>query len=139
LLVTFYAVNSKKQSENLHPYLEPPYIQNSTLPSGPRTREPGGYTLPAVSEKTEKPEKPEKKVSKPVWFKNTYFWIAGILFILGIVGLIAGENSIRDPGQKREHGLAWLYFVGAIIMLVNGFISHSQTVQHYQETLQAKE
>ena len=81
----------------------------------------------------------EKKVVKPVWYKNTYFWIAAILFILAIVGMIAGENSIRDPGQKREDGLVLLYFVGAAIMLVNGLLSHAQTVQHYRETLEGKE
>jgi len=82
-----------------------------------------------------------KKAAKPVWYKNTYFWIAGILFILGIIGLpfVAGEDAIRDPGQKRENGLALLYFLGAAIMLVNGWLSHSQTVQHYQETLEGKE
>jgi hypothetical protein len=83
----------------------------------------------------------EKKASKPAWYKNTYFWIAGSLFILAIIGLpfVAGESAIRDPGQKREHGLSLLYFIGAAIMLVNGYLSHSQTVQHYRETLDTKE
>ncbi len=81
----------------------------------------------------------DKKVVKPVWYKNTYFWIAAILFILAIVGLMAGEGSIRDPGQKREGGLALLYFAGAVIMFVNGWLSHRQTVQHYRETLEGKE
>lgn len=83
----------------------------------------------------------EKKVSRPVWYKNTYFWISGILFILAIVGLpfLGGDVSIRDPGQKRENGLWLLYLIGAIIMLVNGWLSHTQTVQHYQETLEGKE
>jgi hypothetical protein len=83
----------------------------------------------------------EKKVSKPAWFKNTYFWIAGILFILSVVGLpfLGGDAAIRDPGQKRENGLALLYFVGAVIMLVNGWLSHRQTVQHYNEVVVSKE
>ena len=81
-------------------------------------------------------QKPEKKPSKPAWYKNTYFWIAGILFILGFVGLIFGENSIRDPGQKREHGLALLYFGAAVVMFLNGWLSHRQTVQHYRETVE---
>jgi hypothetical protein len=89
-------------------------------------------TLGAVSSKTS---------SKPVWWKNTYFWIAGILFILGIIGLpfLAGENAIRDPGQKREHGLPYLYFAGAIIMYINGWLSHRQTVQHYKEILEGED
>lgn len=81
----------------------------------------------------------EKPPKEPAWYKNTYFWIAGILFILGIVGLIFGESAIRDPGQKKESGLAWLYFAGAVIMFVNGYLSHQQTIQHYKETRESKE
>ena len=83
----------------------------------------------------------EKKLPKPVWYKNTYFWIAGILFIIGIVGLpfLAGENAIRDPGQRRESGLVFIYFGGALLMLVNGWLSHRQTVQHYHEALEGEE
>ncbi|HVT12449.1 MAG TPA: hypothetical protein VHE55_09290 [Fimbriimonadaceae bacterium] len=76
-----------------------------------------------------------KKIPKPAWYKNTYFWIAGILFILCIVGMVSGDASIRDPGQKREGGLWLLYLVASGIMLLNGWISHSQTVQHYRETV----
>lgn len=77
----------------------------------------------------------QKIPAKPAWFKNTYFWIGGILFVLGIVGMpfLAGDNAIRDPGQKHESAL-WLLYLGAsIVMLVNGYISHMQTVQHYNE------
>ncbi|HWA83917.1 MAG TPA: hypothetical protein VG820_10805 [Fimbriimonadaceae bacterium] len=77
----------------------------------------------------------QKKIPKPAWYKNTYFWIAGILFILAIVGMAGGDATIRDPGQKRESGLWLLYLVASGIMLLNGWISHSQTVQHYQETV----
>jgi hypothetical protein len=77
-----------------------------------------------------------KKPSPPVWYKNTYFWIAGILAILGIIGLpfVGGDDAIRDPGQKHESGLAWLYFLAAGIMFLNGYLSHRQTVQHYMES-----
>lgn len=77
----------------------------------------------------------QKKLPKPAWYKNTYFWIAGILFALAIIGLpfIKGDEAIRDPGQKHEGGLAYLYFGASIVMLVNGLISHKQTVQQYQE------
>jgi hypothetical protein len=83
----------------------------------------------------------EKKSGQPVWYKNTYFWIAGILFILSIIGLpfLGGDSAIRDPGQKRENGLAYLYYAGAVIMLFNGWLSHRQTVQHYNETVAEKE
>jgi hypothetical protein len=76
-----------------------------------------------------------KKLPKPAWYKNTYFWIAGILFILFIVGIVSGDATIRDPGQKREGLLSLLYLVASAIMLLNGFLSHAQTVQHYNETV----
>lgn len=80
----------------------------------------------------------QKKLVKPVWWKNTFFWIAAILAVVGIYGLpfIGGEEAIRDPGQVREGGLALLYFVGAIVMFVNGYLSHKQCVQHYNEEIE---
>jgi len=78
----------------------------------------------------------QKKPSpKPAWHKNTYFWIAAILFVLGVVGLpfLGGDHAIRDPGQKRESSLYMLYFGASVIMFINGYISHRQTVQQYQE------
>jgi hypothetical protein len=83
---------------------------------------------------TEKPA--PKPLPKPVWYKNTYFWIAGVLFVIGILGLpfLLGEEAIRDPGQKREGGLVLIYLVGAVVMFVNGVLSHRQTVQHYEES-----
>lgn len=82
-----------------------------------------------------------KPPAKPVWWKNTYFWIAGILLIVGIIGLpfLGGDHAIRDPGQKRE-GMLWLlYFVAAVVMFVNGWLSHRQTVQLYRETVESEE
>ncbi len=81
----------------------------------------------------------KKPLPKPSWIKNTYFWIAAILFVLAIVGIIFGDPAIRDPGQKRESGLVILYFVAAAIMLINGYISHRATVQQYEEELQAQQ
>lgn len=75
----------------------------------------------------------KKAPSAPVWWKNTFFWIAGILVLLGIWGFIGGEAAIRDPGQIRETGLSWIYFGGAVLMLVNGLITHAQAVQSYNE------
>jgi len=80
----------------------------------------------------------KKSLPRPVWYKNTYFWIAGILLILSVIGLpfVGGDHAIRDPGQKRESGLYLLYFGAAVIMLVNGYLSHRQTVQQYEEETQ---
>src|SRR5947209_3827314 len=46
---------------------------------GPSHRSPG--LTGKLSKVSSKPP------AKPAWYKNTYFWIAGILFILGIIGL----------------------------------------------------
>lgn len=72
---------------------------------------------------------------KPVWWKNTYFWISAILLILAIIGLpmFGGDAAIRDPGQKPEGRLWVLYGVAAVVMFLGGYISHAQTVQAYNE------
>lgn len=75
----------------------------------------------------------EKPKTKPSWIKNTYFWLAAILVVIGILGLTGGDALIRDPGQKRETSLWLLYFGAAIIMGVNGLLSHNQTVRDYEE------
>jgi hypothetical protein len=77
----------------------------------------------------------EKPPPKPAWYKNTYFWIAAILAILGLLGFVNGEQVIRDPGQKRESGLTFLYLGAAAVMFINGLVSHFQTVQHYREAV----
>jgi hypothetical protein len=76
-----------------------------------------------------------KQGKKPAWIKNTYFWLAAILFGLGIWGLpvFGGDKAIRDPGQKLEDNLFILYFVAAAVMGLNGYLSHRQTVQQYDE------
>lgn len=83
----------------------------------------------------------QKKLPKPAWYKNTYFWIGGLLFVLAIVGLpfVGGDHAIRDPGQKPEGHLWLLYLTAAVVMIVNGVISHKQTVQQYEEDIQSTE
>ena len=43
------------------------------------------------------------------------------------------------PDRKREGWLFLLYFGAAAVMLTNGYISHQQTVQHYQESIEEVE
>lgn len=74
-----------------------------------------------------------KKLAPPHWWKNTYFWIAIILVVVAIVGLLRGQDAIRDPGQTDENGLVLIYLAGAVIMFVNGFISHKMYIKHYEE------
>jgi hypothetical protein len=69
----------------------------------------------------------------PVWWKNTFFLFGIALLALAILGLVRGEGVIRDPGQKFETGLVLYYFIGGVVMLVNGWVTHSQNVQAFSE------
>jgi hypothetical protein len=77
----------------------------------------------------------KKPLPKPVWYKNTYFWLAGVLLVLAIVGLpfLGGDLAIRDPGQKRESNLYLIYLGASVVMFLNGYMSHRLTVQQYEE------
>ncbi len=75
----------------------------------------------------------KKTPPRPTWWKNSFFWLGGLLAILGVWGLFSGESVIRDPGQVLEHGLVWFYFGGSVVMLVNGWLTQAQAVQHYDE------
>lgn len=75
----------------------------------------------------------KKPPAPPRWWKNTYFWIAGILVVIGTAGLIAGSSAVRDPGQRPESNLPLIYFGAAVVMFLNGYLSHKLTVQHYDE------
>ena len=73
--------------------------------------------------------------ARPAWYKNTYFWIAAALFLLSISAFVRGPDVIRDPGQKREDGLAFWYLIASVVMYVNGWLSHQQTVRAYREAV----
>ena len=75
----------------------------------------------------------DKKLPRPVWWKNTFFWFAGVLFVLAVYGLLRGADTIRDPGQVREGGLVLIYLGGAVLMAVNGAMTHSQAVRAFAE------
>jgi hypothetical protein len=69
--------------------------------------------------------------AKAAWWKNTYFWISAILLVVGIIGVMNGPGVIHDPGQKREDSIVvMLYFAGAVLMFLNGWLSHRQTLDH---------
>lgn len=70
-----------------------------------------------------------------MWYLNSSFWFAAMLFVVAIVGLpfLGGEDAIRDPGQKRESGLVWMYLAGSAIMALNGWLSHQHAEKAYEE------
>ena len=83
--------------------------------------------------KPDKEKEPAKPTARPVAWKNTYFWIATLLVIVGLIGLAKGEGTIRDPGQRPEAHLGLWYLAAAALMAFNGALSHRLTLQHYEE------
>jgi hypothetical protein len=75
-----------------------------------------------------------KTFPKPVWWKNTFFWFGGILLIVALYGVVRGQETIRDPGQVREGGLVWIYLAGAVLMGLNGALTHGQALRAYAES-----
>lgn len=67
------------------------------------------------------------------WWKKTDFWIALILAVIGLIGLAQGNETIADPGQDVDPRLAWLYLLAALIMLINGILSHRQYLRELAE------
>ncbi len=67
------------------------------------------------------------------WWKKTDFWIALILFIISMIGFARGNAAIADPGQDIDPRLAWLYLIAAVIMLINGILSHKQHLRDLEE------
>lgn len=67
------------------------------------------------------------------WWKKTDFWIALILFMIGIIGLARGNEVIADPGQDVDPRLAWLYLLAGVIMVINGILSHRQHLRERRE------
>lgn len=91
--------------------------------------QPADDAAVATSEPT--PASPRDR--RPKLWKNTFFWFAAILALLGFWGLFAGESVIRDPGQVREGGLVWIYLGGAVVMLVNGWMTHRSALQQFED------
>lgn len=70
------------------------------------------------------------------WWKKTDFWIALLLFVIGIIGLARGNEAIADPGQDVDPRLAWLYLLAGVVMIVNGILSHRQHLRDLEEQRQ---
>lgn len=67
------------------------------------------------------------------WWKKTDFWIALILFVISMIGFARGNEAIADPGQDVDPRLAWFYLIAAVIMLINGILSHKQHLRDLEE------
>lgn len=74
--------------------------------------------------------------SAPRAWKNTYFTIAVILLVVGLIGLVRGEDLIRDPGQRPESHLAFWYIAAAVVMFVNGWLSHRSSIRDFNEGIE---
>jgi hypothetical protein len=74
-----------------------------------------------------------RKPKPPALWKNSFFWFAAILLALGLWGLASGDRVIQDPGQTQEANLALLYIAGAVIMAINGWMTHAQSMKAYQD------
>lgn len=70
------------------------------------------------------------------WWKKTDFWIALILAVIGLIGLARGNEVIADPGQDVDPNLAWLYLLAAVVMLINGILSHRQYLRELEGSAQ---
>jgi hypothetical protein len=93
-----------------------------------------------------------KKHAKPSWWKSSYFWITGALLIIACYGFAKGPKTIADPGQSdtrpqnvRESrdldgssALPFLYLGAAVLMGLNGVISHRQYVAQYKAEQEAE-
>ena len=74
-----------------------------------------------------------KHPKRPVWWKNTFFLFGATLVVIGFWGLVSGEKVIRDPGQIRENGLVLFYILGGAVMLLNGWMTHKQSIKTFEE------
>ena len=53
--------------------------------------------------------------------------------VISIIGFARGNEAIADPGQDVDPRLAWLYLIAAVIMLINGILSHKQYLREQEE------
>jgi len=95
----------------------------------------------------------KKRHAKPAWWKSSYFWITGALILISAYGFAAGPSKIADPGQTDSHpvsvddprtlagasSLPWFYLGAAVLMGLNGVISHRQYVAMYNAERAAQE
>lgn len=75
-----------------------------------------------------------EKTTRPArWWLNTYFLFGFALLFLGILGLVKGVDSIRDPGQPDNASLALWYLAAAGLFLLNGYVSHKAHTETVEE------
>ena len=77
--------------------------------------------------------KGEKKRSQPRLWRNSFMWVAAALLVLAVLGLIRGDDFIRDPGQTREPFLAVMYLAGSVLMAANGWLTHRFAMREWRE------
>jgi hypothetical protein len=54
---------------------------------------------------------------------NSFTLLAVILFAIGVIGKIAGDRMVFDPGRTAS-GKEWiLYLAASVLMLINGLLT----------------
>ena len=57
---------------------------------------------------------------------NSFTVLSVILIAISVIGMIAGERMVFDPGRPTS-GREWLlYLLAGVLMLVNGLLPSSQ-------------
>ena len=60
---------------------------------------------------------------------NSFTVLAVILIAISVIGVIAGDRMVYDPGRPTD-GKEWLlYLVAGILMLINGLLPPSTAPQ----------
>lgn len=79
---------------------------------------------------------PASAPKRPKWWFNSYFWFTALLVMIAVIGIVSGEESIRDPGQTKDRNLVIIYLVGAAIMFAGGYMSHTIALRAHAEELE---
>ncbi len=49
--------------------------------------------------------------------------IGAVLIVLGVIGVVKGNQFVFDPGQERDSAEAYYYLIMGVVMIVNGLVT----------------
>ena len=65
---------------------------------------------------------------------NSFTVLSVILIAISVIGMVAGERMVFDPGRPAS-GREWLlYLLAGVLMLVNGLLPSSQDAGVREDT-----